>query len=79
MPKWSAVISGIPNAAEFGINADHRNMTKFSDADNEDFKKLSRTLESMLQKCENKVDTNWALEPRTKKGNHLPTLLLATS
>lgn len=46
-------------------------MTKFSDADNEDFKKLSRTLEFMLQKSENKVETNWALEPRTKQGNRL--------
>lgn len=71
MPKWSAVISGTPDAAEFGINADHRSMTKFSNADDEDFKKLSRTLESMLQKSGPKVEANWAIEARMKQGNQL--------
>lgn len=71
MPKWSAVISGTPGAAEFGINADHRSMTKFSNADNEDFKKLSHTLEFMLQRAGPKVEANWTFEARTKQGNQL--------
>lgn len=71
MPKWSAVVSGTPDVAEFGIDADHRNMTKFSNADNEDFKKLSRTLKSMLQKSKPKVEANWALEAHMKQGNQL--------
>ena len=71
MPKWSAVVSGTPDAAEFGINADHRNMTKFSNTDNEDFKKLSCTLELMVQKSSSKVEANWALEARMKQGNQL--------
>lgn len=71
MPKWSAVVSGTPDAVEFGINADHRNMTKFPNADNEDFKKLSRTLDLMIQKSGPKVDANWALEACMKQGNQL--------
>ncbi|MCJ1262558.1 hypothetical protein MMC22_002428 [Lobaria immixta] len=67
VPKWSAVVSGTPDAAEFGINADHRNMTKFSNTDNEDFKKLSCTLELMVQKSSSKVEANWALEARMKQ------------
>ena len=71
VPKWSAVLSGLPDAAEFGINADHRSMTKFSSADSEDFQKLSRTLEFMLQKSGPKVEANWASEARMKQGRLL--------
>ena len=63
VPKWSAVVSGTPDAAEFGINADHRNMTKFSNLENEDFIKLSRTLELMLQKSGKKQ----AISPKVSK------------
>ena len=65
------MVLGIPGAAEFGINADHRNMTKFPNADDEDFKKLSRTLEFMLQKSGPKVEANWASEAHMKQGNRL--------
>ncbi|MCJ1425262.1 hypothetical protein MMC29_003150 [Sticta canariensis] len=71
VPKWSAVLSGMPDAAEFGINADHRSMKKFSSADSEDFQKLSRTLEFMLQKSGPKVEANWASEARMKQGKLL--------
>lgn len=63
------MVPGTPDAAEFGINADHRNMTKFSNADNEDFKKLSCTLGFMIQKSGPKVEANWAFEARMKQGN----------
>lgn len=69
MPKWSAVVLGTPDAAEIGINADHRNMTKFSNAEDEDFKKLSRILESMFRKSGPKVEGNWDRELCTKQGN----------
>lgn len=65
------MIPGTPEAAEFSINADHRSMTKFSNADNEDFKKLSHTLEFMLQRSGPKVEANWASEARTIQGNQL--------
>ena len=65
------MVSGTPDAAEFGINADHRRMTKFSHSDNEDFVKLSRTLEFMFQKSGPKIEANWTLEARMKKGNQL--------
>lgn len=65
------MVPGTPDTAEFGINADHRNMTKFPEADNEDFKKLSRTLEFMLQKSGSKVEANWTLEARMRQGNQL--------
>lgn len=68
------MVPGTPDAAEFGIDADHRNMTKFPNADDENFKKLSRALESMLEKCRSIVGTNWNLDARTKQGN--PSLLL---
>lgn len=71
MPKWSAVVSGTPDAAEFGINADHRTMTKFSNVNSEDFKRLSRTLNFMVQKSGPKVEANWTLEARVKQGNQL--------
>ncbi|MCJ1462542.1 hypothetical protein MMC07_001144 [Pseudocyphellaria aurata] len=67
VPKWSAVIPGASDAAEFGIDADHRGMTKFPDVENEDFKKLSRILESMLGKSRHKVEANWALETCMKQ------------
>lgn len=62
------MISGASDAAEFGINADHRNMTKFPDVENEDFKKVTRTLEFMFEKARHKVEANWALETRMKQG-----------
>lgn len=43
-------------------------MTKFSTADNEDFKRLSRTLNLMLQKSKPKVEANWTAEARVKQG-----------
>lgn len=64
----------MPDAAEFGINADHRNMTKFSSANNADSQKLSRTLEFMLQKSGPQVEANWASEARMKQGKLLPAL-----
>ncbi|MCJ1267122.1 hypothetical protein MMC22_007007 [Lobaria immixta] len=42
-------------------------MTKFSNIDNEDFKKVSRTLEFMLEKSGPQVENTWALEARMKK------------
>lgn len=65
------MVSGTPDAGEFGINSDHRSMTKFSNAENDDFKKMSRTLEFMLQKSTAKVEANWTLEGRIKQGNQL--------
>lgn len=51
-------------------------MTKFSNAENEDFKKLSRTLEIMLQKSGPKVEANWTTEARTKQqGNQFCDLV----
>ena len=43
-------------------------MTKFSTPNNEDFKRLSRTLDLMLQKSEPKVEANWVAEARVKQG-----------
>ena len=69
MPQWSTLLLGTPDAAEIGINADHRNMTKFSNADNEGFKKLSIILESIFLKSGSKVEANWDRELCTKRGN----------
>ena len=68
MPKWSAVIPGTPDAAEFGINEDHRRMTKFWNADNNDFLKLSRELEYMVRKAKAKIEDNWYLEGQIYRG-----------
>lgn len=68
MPKWSAVIPGTPDAAEFGINEDHRRMTKFRYADNNDFLKLSRELEFMVRKANAKIENNWYSEVQIKRG-----------
>lgn len=65
------MVSGTPDAAEFGINADHRSMTKFSNVNSEDFKKVSRTLDFMIQKSGPKVEANWTLEARVKQGKQL--------
>lgn len=58
------MISGASDATEFGINADHRRMTKFPDVENEDFTKLARILKFMIQKAGGKVKNNWALESK---------------
>ena len=50
------MVSGTPDVGEFGINSDHRNMTKFPNAENEDFKKISRTLDFMIKKSTAKVE-----------------------
>ncbi|MCJ1265885.1 hypothetical protein MMC22_005767 [Lobaria immixta] len=49
-------------------------MTKFPNADDEDFKKLSRTLEFMLQKSGPKVEANWASEAHMKQAVVLKSL-----
>lgn len=43
-------------------------MTKFPNAENQDFKKMVRTLGSMTQKAGEKVKDNWATEERMKQG-----------
>ena len=68
VPKWSAVVSGTPDAAEFGISQDHTRMTKFPNAEDPDFKKLSRVLVSMVQKATFKIEKNWYSEGRMKQG-----------
>ncbi|KAL9065496.1 MAG: hypothetical protein Q9161_008201 [Pseudevernia consocians] len=68
VPKWSAVVPGTLDAAEFGISQDHRRMTKFSNSEDQDFIKLSRVLVSMVQKAKFKIETNWQSEGRMKQG-----------
>ena len=68
VPKWSAVVPGTLDAAEFGISQDHKRMTKFSNSEDQDFIKLSRVLVSMVQKAEFKIETNWQSEGRMKQG-----------
>ncbi|KAM0799509.1 hypothetical protein BDR22DRAFT_963873 [Usnea florida] len=68
VPKWSAVVPGTPDAAEFGISQDHRQMIKFPSAEDQDFKKLSRVLVSMTQKAKVKIEKNWDSEGRLKQG-----------
>ena len=68
MPKWSAVVPGTPDAAEFGISEDHRRMTKFSHAENADFRKIVRILTSMIKNAGAKVESNWSVEVLRKRG-----------
>lgn len=68
VPKWSAVVPGTPDAAEFGISQDHRQMTRFSNSEDQDFRKLSRMLASMIQKAQAKIESNWQSEGRLKQG-----------
>lgn len=64
------MVPGTPDAAEFALNANHRSMTKFSNADDEESKQLlSRALELMIHKSGPKVEANWTLEGRMKQGN----------
>ena len=62
------MVPGTPDAAEFGISKDHRQMTKFSNSEDQDFRTLSRVLSSMLQKAEAKIENNWKSEERMKQG-----------
>ncbi len=62
------MVPGTPDAAEFGISQDHRRMTKFSNSEDRDFRKLSRVLASMVKKAELKVEGNWSSERRIKQG-----------
>ena len=73
------MVPGTSDAAEFGINADHRNMTKFPDASNDDFKKISGTLRSMAQKAGTRVEDNWSSEALIKQGRQFPYLILSIS
>ena len=68
VPKWSAVVPGTPNAAEFGIDEDHIQMTKFSSADDQGYKKVARTLLFMTREANSKVEQNWVSEQQTKLG-----------
>lgn len=63
------MVPGTPDAAEFGLNANHRSMTKFSNADDEESKQLSCALELMIHKSGPKVEANWTLEGRMKQGH----------
>ena len=62
------MVSGTPDAAEFGISQDHTRMTKFPSAEDQDFKKLSRVLVSMIQKANVKIKKNWHSEGLMKQG-----------
>ena len=62
------MVPGTPDAAEFGISQDHRRMTKISSGEDQDFRKLSRALESMIQKANAKIQSNWLSEGRMKQG-----------
>lgn len=68
VPKWSAVVPGTRDAAEFGINEDHRRMTKYSKEENQDFKKMYRVLASMTKNAGDKIERNWQSEGRMKQG-----------
>ena len=67
VPKWSAVVPGTPNAAEIGVSEDHRRMTKFSTAENNDFRNLAQLLAAMIDKAPIKVKDNWDHEARRKQ------------
>lgn len=67
MPRQYAVIPGLPDAAEFGINQDHRKMTKISTADSQDFKNMYRALVAMTNKASSKIERNWQLEGSRKQ------------
>ena len=43
-------------------------MTKFSDAENADFRKIVRILTSMIQTSGAKVESNWRVEALRKRG-----------
>lgn len=68
MSKRSAVVPGTPDAAEFGINKDHRRITKFSSVEDQGFKKLSSALTLVAQKAESKVETNRSSGGQAKLG-----------
>ena len=43
-------------------------MTKFSNAENADFRKIVRILTSMIQTSGAKVESNWSVESLRKRG-----------
>ena len=43
-------------------------MTKFSNIENADFKKIVRILTSMMQNADTKVKSNWSVEALKKRG-----------
>ena len=43
-------------------------MTKFSNAENADFRKIVRILISMMENAGAKVENNWSVEALTKRG-----------
>lgn len=67
VPKWSAVVPGTSDAAEFGISGDYRRMTKFPNAENTDFKKITRPVAAMINKAGAKIQSNWECEARKKE------------
>ncbi|KAK3178319.1 hypothetical protein OEA41_000452 [Lepraria neglecta] len=67
VPKWSAVVPGTSDAAEFGISEDYRRMTKFPNAESTDFKKIARTVAAMIDKAGAKIQSNWECEAREKE------------
>ena len=67
VPKWSAVIPGTSDAAEFGISEDHRRMNKFPNAESTDSKKIARTVAAMIDKAGAKIQSNWECEARKKE------------
>ena len=43
-------------------------MTKFSNAENADFRKIARILTSMMKNAGAKVESNWSVEALRKRG-----------
>ena len=58
VPKHSACISGAVGAARVAILSDHHNLVKFTDAEDEGFRRVNGELSIMLKKALRNMEEN---------------------
>ena len=59
MPRASAVVPGTVDAEAISINKNHVDMSKFSSAEDEDFKTISKHLSIMAKAAPHKIAKKW--------------------
>jgi hypothetical protein len=51
---------GLANSEEIGLEANHKTMVKFAEAEDGNYQKMIRRLLTMAKRAKGKVDENWA-------------------
>ena len=66
MPKPSAVVPGAMDAEPLAIMANHLDMVRYPDENDDGYRRVSGHLSLMVQKAGTAVNVNWQREDRSQ-------------